>query len=115
VNGEFMIPVYSLIFATLICCLYTFLNYAIWFKNWNLFYVAVVILGAGMSIPWAFIVKYTLTKESLFLYSISWDVMVTVISLVIPILLYGVKFSFANWIGIGLIVAGIFTLKISNI
>ena len=110
-----MIPLSSLIFATLVCAVYTFLIYANWFKNLSFFYLAVVVLGIGMSIPWGIIVRYTSTKESLFLYSISWDVMVTIVSLVIPIYFYGVKFSFNNWIGIGLILAGIFTLKISNI
>ena len=112
-----MIPIFALIFATLVCCLYTFLNYATWFKNLSISYIVLfcVLLGTGMSIPWAFIVKYTTVKESLFLYSISWDVMVTVASLLIPIYFYGVKFSFANWIGIGLIVAGVLALKLSNI
>jgi len=112
-----MIALYSLIFATLINFAYVYVVYASWFKNLSLFHIATycVLLGIGMSIPWAFIVKYTATKESLFLYSISWDVMVTIISLIVPICFYGVRFSFANWIGIGFIVAGIFTLKLTNV
>lgn len=110
-----MTALYSLIFATLVCSVYTFLIYATWFKNLSFFYVAVVVLGIGMSIPWGFIVRYTPTKESLFLYSIAWDVMVTVVSLLIPIFFYAVRFSFLSWIGIGIIVIGLIILKLANL
>ena len=110
-----MIALTALFIASLVCAIYTFLIYAEWFKNLSFFYIAITVLGIGMTIPWGIIVKYVPTKESLFLFSISWDVMVTLVSIIIPICFYGVKFSFTNWIGIGLILAGVFTIKLANI
>jgi len=106
-----MIGILAFIFSTIICAIYTFAVYNTTFKGCSLFYPMGILMGMSMTVCWLVIVRYCNAKETLFLYSISWDVMVTVVSLAIPICWYGLKFHPISWTGIGLIVAGVGILK----
>jgi hypothetical protein len=103
--------VFAFVISTIITAIYTFAVYNTAFKGWSLFYPVGMSMGMSMTICWLIIVRYCGAKESLFLYSISWDIMITVLSLLIPICWYGIKFHPVSWAGIGLIVAGVGILK----
>lgn len=108
----FLIAILS---SIVVFSVYTYIMYNQSFKESVYLYPVGILLGIGISVCWLSLVRYSDSKETLFLYSIIWDVIVAATALFIPILFYHVKFSPLSWVGIGLIVVGVVVLEIASL
>jgi uncharacterized membrane protein len=68
------------------------------------------IIGAIDSILWFILIRQYQSKEATYILSTIWDIMITLIFLLIP-LFFHIQLGKTAWIGIILCAAGLITLK----
>lgn len=102
----------SFALGMLIYCLSAYTSFNAEFKKSNWFFVA----GLGMSILanliWMNIAKNTEDVSRLAVIGLYWDSMIVLAFLFVPMLVFGMELTTTQWVGVGLIVAGIFVTKV---
>jgi len=64
-----------------------------------------------LGLLWGFIIKLTNTKESIYILNVFWDVGVSLIWIIMPIILLGVSLNSKQIIGAVLLIAGCFLIR----
>lgn len=71
--------------------------------------LALAIMG---NLLWILIAKKTPNPADLTVYGMAWDAMITVSFVLVPVVLFGVRFSGTSGLGLILAILGIFLMKI---
>ncbi|HRO67970.1 MAG TPA: hypothetical protein PL182_10435 [Pseudobdellovibrionaceae bacterium] len=97
------------IFVTYSC--YTYIGYSETLRNSKYFLVLGLSISLISNLLWLWGVRLLNQSQGIFWYGISFDVIVTACSLYVPIVLSKVKFNSLTWLGVGLVLSGLFVIK----
>lgn len=79
--------------------------------SWYLVPVGLVLAIMG-NLLWILIAKRTSSPAELTVYGMAWDTMITVSFVLVPVVLFGVRFSGVSGLGLILAILGIFLMKV---
>lgn len=106
------IAVYFLLLI-LFSIIYNYISYIEIFRK-SLWYLAsAIVLSVIFAMIWFNLQKLVESKETVLFLVITWDVIVIIIGVVIPIIFFDIKISRLTYIGIIFIIIGIILLKIT--
>lgn len=78
------------------------------FSRWNIFLIAG--LGIITNLLWAYLTTIVLDKELLIKYAVGWDTIYVILFAIVPVVFVNVQTTPFFWIGLLLIILGIFVL-----
>lgn len=87
-------------------------SYSETFKASNWFYPVGVITAIVANLTWLWISKTEPDPAKILIKGLYWDSMLTAIYLVVPILMFGVRLTLVQGLGLGLVVAGLVVVKL---
>lgn len=102
-----------ILYLTLGLILMTIGAYFSYAKNLGQYLVPMLtLIGLFSNLLWALVAKNTTDNHSLLKYGLYWDVGITIVYALVPILLFSVKPSLAVYIGGSLTIIGIILIKV---
>lgn len=93
--------------ASAIC---TVLNYRYKDESWYL--PALFLVCNCFTALWFWLTRYLKTDQDMLVAGLIWDAVLTVVSLVIPLIFYKVQLDWRFVVGLGLVVVGLVLLKV---
>lgn len=81
------------------------------FKLSNYYLPAVLTIAVLSTATWAHLVR-TSDNKSVLIYGFYWDLMITLIYLLVPIVFFSVKLTFNQSLGIGFTLLGLILMKV---
>lgn len=90
---------------------YNYISYSEFFRSHRLFFVMGLALALVSNLLWLYGVKVLNQREHIFWLGISFDVIVTATSILIPVLFFGLRFNKLTWVGIAFILLGLIIIK----
>lgn len=105
----------SLIVGAIIYCVYAWLTFNPSLKQSGYLVPAGITLAMAGNLLWIFLAKSTADPARLTIYAMAWDTMVTVSFVLVPVVLFGIRFSITSCLGLILAVLGIFLMKIGSV
>ena len=105
-----MLTIY--IIGFILYCISVAFVYATGFKGSSWYIPIGLIISIAINYLWFYISKNTIDKNILYLRGIYWDSMIVFCYIIIPILMYGVRFKATTAIGICLIMVGMILTKL---
>lgn len=90
---------------------YTYLGYNESLRNSRYFILMGLTLALTSNLLWLLGLRIINNSQSIFWFSLAFDVIVTTCSLYVPIVLSKVKFNSITWLGVALVVLGLFIIK----
>ncbi|MBX3040165.1 MAG: hypothetical protein KF789_05575 [Bdellovibrionaceae bacterium] len=104
-----ILSILGAIFVTYSC--YTYLGYSETLRNSKYFFAIGLSISLLSNLMWLLGVRLLNQSQGIFWYGIAFDFIVTTCSLYIPIVLSKVKFNSLTWLGVGLVISGLFVIK----
>lgn len=90
---------------------YNYISYHPAIRSHQYFYLFGLSLALFSNLLWLYGVRYLNNKDHIFWLGISFDIIVTATSIIIPILFFDLKFNRFVWLGIVLLLIGLLIIK----
>ena len=90
---------------------YNYISYQEVIRQHKFFYLFGLSLAIVSNLLWLYGVKSLNNKVHIFWLGITFDVIVTATSILIPVIFFDLRFNKVIWLGIGLILIGLFVIK----
>jgi drug/metabolite transporter (DMT)-like permease len=91
--------------------LYTYLGYSETLRGSRYFMLMGLSLALISNLLWLLGVKLLNSSQPIFWFALGFDVVVTVCSVYVPLLMSKVRFNAYTWLGVGLIITGLLVVK----
>ena len=92
-----------------VSCIFT---YTPTLKNSPWLWVGVITTGILMNAGWAWLARLTKDNHTLVMYSIYWDIGLTIIYAIFPIIYLGLPMRLPFYIGLVCVIIGLITMKL---
>lgn len=102
----------SFLIGMAIYCTSAYISFNADLKKTNWFFVVGLALSILANLIWMNIAKNTVDVSRLTLMGLYWDSMIVVAYLFIPMVLFGIQLTATQWVGLGLMIIGIFITKV---
>ena len=89
---------------------YIFLSYSKSARNYKYFYLIALIFPIISNLLWLWGIRMINDTQKIFLFGLSFHLIIALCSLGVPIIFYKVRFTKTKWIGISLITLGFFII-----
>jgi drug/metabolite transporter (DMT)-like permease len=103
----------SLVITFLLYTGYTAAAYMPTVRNSAKLFIIGILCANTAHLLWMLNTRLLANSRLIFFYGLSWDLLVTVASFLVPILFFSVRFQLVGYIGLGMIFCGLFLVKIS--
>ena len=109
-----MNPWLLLIPAFLLFCAGSWVSYSDKLRNSYWFLPIYLSTAVLCSFIWVYSARILPNKEKIYLYSISWDLLMITAYYLLPVIILSFEFKLWTWVGLGFILFGIFLIKVSS-
>jgi len=106
-------PIKEFLVAGFIYFFYSWLVFNPEYKDKAWVYPVGVFCAVIANLIWIYISKITADSSRVIIYGTIWDVIITASTIAVPILMFGTRLSNYAWLGLALIIIGLFILKFS--
>jgi drug/metabolite transporter (DMT)-like permease len=104
----------ALIIATLVYGLYTYVSFSPELKGSNLIVYLGLLCAVLANVVWVFLAKDTTDNNKLIRYALYWDSLIIIITLLVPVILFGIRFSVLQLVGLIATILGLALIKIGS-
>jgi multidrug transporter EmrE-like cation transporter len=88
------------------------LSYSAELKSSKWYFPIGILLAIVCNFLWLYVAKHSDTKHAIYMNALLWDSMIVGSYAIIPVLLFGVRFSTVNLFGVVLVIFGIVLTKV---
>jgi len=106
-------PIKEFLVAGLIYFFYSWLIFNPEYKNKQWIYLVGITCAVLANLIWIYVSKITTDSRHVMIYGTIWDVIITASTIAVPVFMFGIKLNSYAWLGIGLVIIGLFILKFS--
>jgi hypothetical protein len=104
----------SLIIATILYSVYGYMTYSPELKDKSFVLYLGLLCVLMANTVWIFLSKNTLEPTRLLQYGLYWDLIITGLTIALPIILFGARFSGLQTLGLLITIAGLLTMKFGS-